>query len=152
VAGAASPVESPVWLEEQVKMNTSGTLSIKPETAVQTQSNKPTMGVFDLSRWKPCTPEDYLRYMSLVAAISAEYDDQPGVESIVEALPDGRTRMYVEAETVYIPSGEKAGYVPYILTIYDPETNKTTSFRRTDVCLPGELTQHDTGFRRSGRN
>lgn len=105
-------------------------------TAVGRGSIESDISVYDLARWKPITPEEYVREMSRIAA-----DLNDGVfETETETLPDGRTRLSLNTDVVASVVGAKSGYSPYLTVLYDPETDKSTTFRRTDVRL--ELDSH----------
>jgi len=94
------------------------------------------LGMFDLTRWKPITPVQYIdEFGSLFLTI----DEPEEVKTTSETLPSGAIRCVTSATVLYPGNREPvAEFEPYLLMIFYPESDHqrpNLCFKRTDVEL-----------------
>jgi hypothetical protein len=89
--------------------------------------------VYDVSRWRPVPPAEWLESLG---EASCTLDEPADLKVEVTTLHDARVRTvhhaYVRTRDF---AGTGDGIAPWLMTIYTPEGGKTVCFERTDVIL-----------------
>lgn len=99
--------------------------------------------MFHLTKWKPIPHPDYVTMigeisLTILGSDGQVTEDEVEIKTYLQCDDPGRQFCLVTTAPVvkYVEGGSPAVFLePYLMIVFDPETAKSTCFRRTDVHL-----------------